>query len=88
MAPTCLLLLSYWSRGNLPDDEQQLANITRMTLEEFRGQRAVLQSFFHDGWKHKRVDAELRRHLDIRTKRIAAGSKGGTVASINRYKKR
>lgn len=84
----CLLLFSYWKRGNLPDDEQQLANITRMSLEEFRGQRAVLQSFFHDGWKHNRVEAELRRHLDIRTKRAQAGSKGGTVASINRFKKR
>lgn len=83
-----LLLFAYWSRGNLPDDDRQLANITRLSLKEFRRHRAVLQAFFHDGWKHKRVDAEFKKTDDIRTKRAIAGQIGGTVASINRYKKR
>jgi len=83
----CLLLFSYWRRGDLPDDDQQLANICKLPIDEWRAHRPTLQAFFFDGWKHKRVDAELRRHTDIRIKRIAAGAKGGTVASINRFKK-
>jgi uncharacterized protein YdaU (DUF1376 family) len=84
----CLLLFSYWRRGQLPDDDQSLANITRLSLDEWLTHRATLQAFFFDGWKHKRVEAELRRYIEVRVKRAAAGSKGGTVASINRFKRR
>jgi uncharacterized protein YdaU (DUF1376 family) len=84
----CLLLFSYWRRGSLPDDDRQLANITKLSLDDWLIQRPILQAFFFDGWKHKRVDNELRRHEAIRLKRAVAGSKGGTVASINRFKRR
>ena len=85
----CLLLLfAYWSRGNLPDDDRQLAHITRMSLRQWRRHRQVLQAFFYDGWKHKRVESELNRAEIVRIKRISSGQKGGIVASINRYKKR
>jgi uncharacterized protein YdaU (DUF1376 family) len=83
-----LLIFSYWSRGDLPDDDRQLANITRLSLKEFRRHRAVLQAFFHNGWHHKRIDIELKRTFDIRMKRAAAGAIGGTVASINRFRRR
>lgn len=84
----CLLLFHYWKRGTLPDDDAQLANIVHMPLAEWRDHRAVIQSFFYDGWKHKRVEIELRRDLEIKAKRAVAGQKGGIVASINRFKKR
>jgi uncharacterized protein YdaU (DUF1376 family) len=84
----CLLLFSYWKRGGLPDDDRQLAAITKLSLKAWRHQRATLQKFFHSGWKHKRVDAELLRHESIRAKRVAAGTKGGVVTSINRFRRR
>lgn len=83
-----LLLMSYWSHGSLPNDDRKLANITRLSLKEFRRHRPVLQALFRDGWRHKRVDVELKRTFDIRTKRAAAGAIGGTVASINRFRRR
>ena len=84
----CLLLFSYWKRGTLPDDDQQLANITRLPLDEWLTHRPTLQAFFFDGWTHKRMEAELVRHIqDQRRNAIAAGSKGGTTASINRFPK-
>jgi uncharacterized protein YdaU (DUF1376 family) len=83
-----LLIGHYWSTGGLPDNDQQLANITRLSPDEWLAHRATLQAFFHDGWHHKRIDAELVRHDELRLKRIAAGSKGGTVASINRFRNR
>lgn len=83
-----LLILHYWSAGSLPDDDHQLAKIARLRIEDWRRHRAVLSAFFHDGWHHKRIDAELLRHTVIRAKRVAAGSKGGTIASINRFRRR
>lgn len=81
-----MLIAHYWTTGALPDDDRQLANITDCTLKEWRADKAVVQAFFYDGWKHKRLDHELARHLRVRTARAAAGSKGGTIASMNRFK--
>ena len=83
-----LLIGHYWQHGGLPDDDRQLANVTRLPLEAWLAHRPILQAFFFGGWKHKRVDKELRRYEETSTKRAAAGAKGGTVASINRFKRR
>jgi uncharacterized protein YdaU (DUF1376 family) len=84
----CLLLFSYWRRGGLPDDDRQLAAITKMSLRAWKRQRPVLQAFFYNGWKHKRVDSELARHEQIRALRSAAGAKGSVVAAVNRFRRR
>lgn len=83
-----LLILHYWAKGGLPDDDQQLANITRLSLEDWQQHRSVLRAFFLDGWRHQRLDVELKRNVEIREKRRAAGSKGAVVANINRFRKR
>ena len=36
-----------------------------------------MQAFFHDGWRHKRVDHELAKATDLTMKRKAAGSRVG-----------
>jgi uncharacterized protein YdaU (DUF1376 family) len=60
-----LLIMHYWATGGLPDNDGQLARITGWTLAEWRRSRATLQAFFHDGWKHKRVDHELGKAARI-----------------------
>ena len=84
----CLLLFYYWSKGGLPDDDKQLANIAHLSTDEWCDHRATLQAFFHDGWKHSRVDRELKKMVEVSIKRAAAGSKGGTISMINRYRKK
>lgn len=84
----CLLIGHYWSTGSLPDDDRQLANITLSTLAEWKADKPTLQAFFHDGWKHKRIEAELRRHAEKIERVKAAGQKGGLVSSMNREKLR
>jgi uncharacterized protein YdaU (DUF1376 family) len=72
-----LLIMHYWSTGALPDDDRQLAAIAGMSDREWKQWKPTLQAFFHDGWKHKRIDAELelaQKNYDVRA---AAGSKGG-----------
>ena len=83
-----LLIFQYWAKGGLPDDDTQLANITRLPLKDWMHHRPTLQAFFHDGWRHRRLEAELHRMTVIHEKKVAAGSKGGTVASINRFRRR
>jgi uncharacterized protein YdaU (DUF1376 family) len=83
-----LLMMHYWARGGLPDDDGQLARITRLSLKEWLRHRPVLLALFHDGWKHRRLDAEMGRAMKKITQCREAGSKGGTVASIRRFRRR
>jgi uncharacterized protein YdaU (DUF1376 family) len=82
----CLLLFSYWRRGSLPDDDQQLANITKMPLSDWLAHRSTLQAFFYDGWKHQRVEAELKRTMAKIAKAREHGQKGGLMTAFNRSK--
>lgn len=60
-----LLIMHYWSTGGLPDDDRQLARIACMTTGEWKRSKPVVQAFFHDGWKHGRIDKELKRTAEV-----------------------
>jgi len=61
-----LLIMHYWQTGGLPNDDRQLANITKMRLEHWRKKRAVLEPLFAAGFRsHKRIDRELQRSVAI-----------------------
>ncbi len=81
-----LLMMHYWRKGELPDDDRQLAKITKLPLKTWCCYRAVLQDFFHSGWKHKRIDAELERMTRVSEKRAIAGQKGGVGSALSRMK--
>jgi uncharacterized protein YdaU (DUF1376 family) len=81
-----LLMMHYWRKGELPDDNSQLAKITKLPLKTWSDYRPVLQAFFHDGWKHKRIDTELMRMTRISEKRSSAGQKGGLNSALSRMK--
>jgi uncharacterized protein YdaU (DUF1376 family) len=68
-----LLMMHYWRKGELPDDDRQLSKITKLPLKTWCDYRPVLQDFFHSGWKHKRIDAELERMMRVSEKRAIAG---------------
>lgn len=82
-----LLMMHYWLKGELPDDDKQLSKITKMPLKFWVEYRPILQDFFYDGWKHKRIDDELRKTNAIREKRAAAGAKGGFWSAIAAQKR-
>lgn len=57
-----LLLMHYWANGSLPKDDPSLARIAHVSLKWWlRRYRAVMQQFFDDDWKHKRVELELKK---------------------------
>ena len=81
-----LLMMHYWRKGELPDDDRQLLKITKLPLKTWSDYRPILQDFFHNGWKHKRIDAELERMMRVSEKRAIAGQKGGLGSALARMK--
>lgn len=78
-----LLIMEYWTTGALPDDDRQLSRITCMTPAEWRRARPNVQPFFTDGWKHKRIDAELARSAEISSKRSASAKQKHSNSQAN-----
>jgi uncharacterized protein YdaU (DUF1376 family) len=68
-----LLMMHYWRKGELPDDDKQLSKITKLPLKTWCEYRPTLQDFFYEGWKHKRIDAELAKMMRVSEKRAIAG---------------
>src|SRR5580658_10340504 len=81
-----LLMMHYWRKGELPDDDRQLSKIAKLPLKTWCDYRATLQDFFYDGWKHKRIDAELAKMMRVSEKRAIAGQKGGLGSALARVK--
>ena len=81
-----LLMMHYWRKGDLPDDDRQLSKITKLPLRTWCEYRTTLQDFFYEGWKHKRIDAELAKMLQVSQKRAIAGQKGGLGSALARMK--
>jgi uncharacterized protein YdaU (DUF1376 family) len=83
-----MLIAHYWTTGALPDDDQQLARITDCTLDQWLADKPVVQALFHHGWRHKRIEAELRRATEITARMKALGKKGGDTTALNLEKLR
>lgn len=72
-----LLIMKYWRDGELPADEAMIRRYAKLSPEQWRESRDVLAAFFDEGWRHKRIDAELAKADEIISKRRSAGAKGG-----------
>lgn len=76
-----LLLLACWKGGaELPDDDAQLAAITRLPVPEWKKHATVLRAFFDacDGkLMHRRVAHELAKAKELSATRSGVGRLGG-----------
>src|SRR3954464_543739 len=67
------LIMAYWVSGKLPNDDRQLATITKLSDKEWKVLRPCLEAFFGEGFSsHKRIDKELAKVADISKKRSAS----------------
>jgi uncharacterized protein YdaU (DUF1376 family) len=74
-----LLMLAYWPRGPLPDDDAALASIAKVPLPNWRKMRPTIQAFFQvaEGcWNQKRIDKERMRAFAITEVRKQSGAEG------------
>lgn len=78
------LIMHYWMKGGLPDDDRLLSRIAKMTPEQWQESRETVRAFFSDGWKHKRIEFELTEAARIST----AGKIGGVASGAARREKR
>lgn len=68
-----LLIMEYWKEGCLPSDERMIRRIAKLAPDQWADSCDILKAFFHDGWRHKRIDEELAKADTIIAKRRAAG---------------
>jgi uncharacterized protein YdaU (DUF1376 family) len=73
-----LLIMEYWTSGCLPEDDGQLSRIACMTAAEWRRAKPNVKPFFSDGWKHKRIDAEIAKSIELSNKRSEAAKQKGS----------
>ena len=74
-----LLIFHYWSTQKpLPANDQQLARITKLTLDEWMSVREVISEFFQivgEKWVSHRIDREIREATANKERKSAAGKK-------------
>jgi len=78
-----LLIMHYWQNGSLPEEERRIARIARMSQEEWADSRDTLADLFDEGWKHKRIEAEMARAEDVSSKRKAAAEQRHSKRNSN-----
>ena len=76
----CFLLIDYWVKGKpLPDNDQRLANTTKLPLKRWKEIRDVMAEMFavQDGiWRHERLEIEMRKAKATRKANHERGKKG------------
>lgn len=80
-----LLIMHYWRKKELPTDDKQLAAIAKLPLRIWLDMKETIQAFFFDGWRHKRIEAEIQRRNEVSEKRAIAGSKGGSRTHLKNF---
>ena len=73
-----LLLMDYWRSGRLPDNDQVLSQITKLSPDAWSNAKAMLVQFFSikDGfWIHSRVEKELNLAMENKAKMHDRASK-------------
>ena len=81
-----LMLMAYWKNGPLPDDDEVLANITRLPIERWQKTRGLLLGFFSVSggfWINKRSDEEKAKANAFFERQRTNGSKGGRPKKPN-----
>lgn len=75
-----LLIMHYWMNDGLPTDDRLLARIAKMTPVQWKKTKPIIEPFFQEGWKHKRIEFELTEAARI----SAAGRAGGKASGAAR----
>lgn len=77
------LIMAYWVAGKLPDNDRQLATIAKVTLRQWHQIKQTIQAFFYDGWKHRRINEELKKVSEVSAKRRASALQRHCKTSAN-----
>lgn len=84
-----LLLMRHWMKGPIPDNDETLSSIAKMSMEQWLKTRGLFLGYFSviDGfWTNKRAVEEKAKADAFRDKQSCNGSKGGRPKSPNKPK--
>jgi uncharacterized protein YdaU (DUF1376 family) len=73
------LIMHYWLKDGLQDDDAQLARIVKLSLPEWRSIQPTISALFGEGWSHARIDREIREADMAYERRSSAGKRSGEV---------
>ncbi len=78
-----LLLMHYWKTGKpFSDDDRKLANITRLSLDDWLNIKPTICEFFvidNGKWSQQRLERDRRRAIHNRRVASEKGRKGSTA---------
>ncbi|WP_321905161.1 YdaU family protein [Paraburkholderia tropica] len=83
-----LLIMDYWMNGAPADDDEELAQITKLSLSAWKKTKVKIVKFFtlQDGhWHHKRIEKEL---TDARSRKEQSNAKAKAAADARWSKHR
>ena len=81
-----LLMLAWRAGGALPDEDDGLAEMARMSAAEWQQNRSKLAAFFTvaDGvWRHERLTEEYERATENQQKKVRAGNRSAAQRQQN-----
>jgi uncharacterized protein YdaU (DUF1376 family) len=78
------LIMHYWIHGGLPESNIMLANLAGVSERAWYRMKPTIRQFFHDGWRHKRIDQELAKMIETSERKRQSASKAGTISAIKR----
>jgi uncharacterized protein YdaU (DUF1376 family) len=77
-----LLIMHYFKRGGLPDDEAALRRITKCPVRQWRSQSAPVMSLFRretGAYTHPRIDSTRNEAQRVSEARAKAGKQGASA---------
>ncbi|MFC2248766.1 DUF1376 domain-containing protein [Labrys portucalensis] len=79
------LIMHYWQKGKLPNDDRLLARIAKMSEREWAKSKPVIAEFFDENWIHARIEGERALAEENIEKKAKAGAAGGRAKAL-KYK--
>jgi hypothetical protein len=73
------LISHYWQHGSLPDEDVRLARIAGRSKADWDEIKPMLQAFFEHGWKHSRIERELKKEIITKERFTERAKKAATA---------
>lgn len=77
-----LLIMHYWQKGGLPNDERILAKIARLSDRQWATVKIGIRGFFDADWRHADTEASIAKAETKSSARSEAGYRGGIAKSL------
>lgn len=71
------LKMHYWRFGCLPNDDERLARIARVSVDKWQALKPAIGPLFEDDWRDSKLEAQRGEAEEKHKARVEAGRKGG-----------